>query len=87
MKPDLEKRKNPEWLNSELKKKEELQTVSADCSGQGVTVEALRERFDDLCHQFNHDDLDPVARVLKLAEIKRVREAINTIQNGGTHAK
>ena len=54
---------------------------------QGGPAETLRERFDDLCHQFNNDDLDPVARVLKLAEIKRVREAINTLAEKGPHAK
>jgi hypothetical protein len=59
----------------------------AETETQEGPAETLRERFDDLCHQFKNDDLDPVARVLKLAEIKRVREAINTIAEKGPRAK
>ena len=77
---DPQKRKSPEELPSELKKKEDLQNDILDSNGQGVTAETLRRRLDDLCHEFNADHLDPVARLLHSAEIKRVREAIATIE-------
>jgi hypothetical protein len=81
---DLETRKNPTRLNVGLKKNADLKLEPTDAENQDAKT--LRERFDDLCHQFNHDDLDPVARVIKLAEIKRVREAIKTVERVA-HAK
>ncbi len=75
---DLEKRKAADFKSAAEVKKEDTFNVCQD--GENQDVKTLRERFDDLCHEFNHDNLDPVNRVLKLAEIKRVREAIKTVE-------
>ena len=86
MTPDIETRKNPEWLNSGLKEKEELQIEPAAAENQDVTVESLRLRYHELCYEFLVGDLDPVARLLTAHEIKRLNEAIKTVERVA-HAK
>jgi hypothetical protein len=57
-----------------------------------ATADKLRDHLDEFIRAFNEaDDLDPIDRLLALAEIERLRQAIATVEritatNERTHA-
>lgn len=56
----------------------------SDCSPHydiTATADELRAHLEEFIRAFNEaDDLDPIARLLALAEIKRLRQAIATVE-------